>query len=172
MEAASHLYLIALGSNQRHRILGLPAAILEHAVQALELPEIDVFSVSSIIRSRPVGPSQREYANSAALIVSPLLPPALLARLQMIEAHFGRRDIGQKWQRRPLDLDIILWDGGMWADADVCIPHPLFRERDFVLQPAAQIAPEMRDPLTHLTIRQLRFRFLHGKRLDPGGKPA
>jgi len=172
MEAASHLYLIALGSNQPHRTLGPPAAILRHAVDALELPDIDVFSVSSIIRSRPIGPSRREYANAAALILSPLLPPELLTRLQMIERHFGRNDVGQKWQRRPLDLDIILWDGGLWADADVCVPHPLFRNRDFVLGPAAQIAPEMRDPITHLTIKQLRFRFLHGKRVDPGSKRA
>lgn len=164
MKAASHLYLIALGSNLRHPLIGRPRDILAHAIEALELPDIDVFDVAPVMTSRPVGPAQRDFANSAALILSPLMPPQLLARLQSIEAHFGRRRRGGAHGRpRMLDLDIILWDSGFWADSEVTLPHPKFREREFVLRPAAQIAPQMRDPVTGLTIKQLTFRFLHGK---------
>lgn len=172
MQPASHLYLIALGSNRRHPLFGQPTRVLEHAVEALELPDIDVFAVSQIMVSKPVGPSAREYANAAALVLSKLSPPELLAQLKAIEAHFGRRDIGQRWRGRILDLDIVLWDGGCWADECVTVPHPHFRERGFVLTPAAQIAPKMRDPVSGLTMKQLTFRFLHPKRVDPRRQPA
>jgi 2-amino-4-hydroxy-6-hydroxymethyldihydropteridine diphosphokinase len=54
-----------------------------------------------------------------------------------------------------LDLDIILWSGGSFAEAGLIVPHPAFRQRSFVLQPLAAIAPDWRDPLTGLRIRQL-----------------
>ncbi|MEE9434860.1 MAG: 2-amino-4-hydroxy-6-hydroxymethyldihydropteridine diphosphokinase [Sphingorhabdus sp.] len=174
MEAASHLYLIALGSNERCRHLGNPQKIVRHALDALEMPDIDVFVSSPIIPSHPLGPSRREYANAAALIVSPLDPPRLLSRLQAVEAHFGRNRRGQKWRARTLDIDIILWSGGIWTSSSppLAIPHPEFHGRGFVLEPAAKIAGTMRDPLTGLTIRQLHSRFLHPKPLDRRAKPA
>lgn len=113
---------------------------------------------SRIIRSRPLGPSTREYANAAALIRSKLEPPELLGRLKAIEAEFGRRLSGQRWASRVLDLDILLWSGGLWASPGTIVPHPHMRERRFVLGPLAQIAADWREPLTHLTIRQLRTR--------------
>lgn len=172
MKAASHLYLIALGSNQPHHVIGRPAEILRQATAALESPEIDIFSVSKIMRCRPIGPSQREFANCAALLLSPLNPTELLDRLKAIEAHFGRRDMGQNWRARILDIDIILWEGGFWSDNRVTLPHPEFHKRNFVLTPSAEIAPKMRDSATGLTIKQLQYRFLHPKRLDPNENPA
>ena len=95
-----------------------------------------------------------------------LTPPDLLDVLQSVEADFGRRRRGARWRARPLDLDIILWSGGAWASPDLTIPHPLFRERDFVIGPAAQIAPQWRDPVTGLTLRQLAAR-----QRKPGATP-
>lgn len=142
--------------------------VLNEAIAALEMPDIDVFANSPIISSAPIGPSQRIYANAAAIVASPLDPPALLARLHEIEAHFGRERRGQRWRARVLDLDIILWSGGIWAEDNpaLSIPHPAMRSRGFVLAPAAMIAPDWRDPVTGLTIRQLQSRFTRPKPLD------
>ena len=111
-----------------------------------------------IVASRPLGPSLRRYANSTAVIATKLDPDDLLDRLQQIERQFGRKPGGQRWTARVLDLDIVLWSGGPWSSPGLTIPHPLFRERSFVLQPANAIAPTWRDPLTGLTLRQLTAR--------------
>jgi 2-amino-4-hydroxy-6-hydroxymethyldihydropteridine diphosphokinase len=141
---------------------------LAEAITALEMPNIDVFAHSSIINNAAVGPSQRIYANAAAILASPLSPPELLARLHEIEAHFGRERRGQRWRSRVLDLDILLWSGGIWASDNptLSIPHLAMRTRGFVLTPAAMIAPYWRDPVTGLTIRQLQSRFTRPKPLD------
>lgn len=113
----------------------------------------------------PVGPSLRRYANSAAAIETRLDPPSLLTLLKRVEREFGRRPGGRRWTSRVLDLDIVLWSGGAWETRELTIPHPLFRTRDFVLAPAAAAAPDWRDPITGLNLRQLRARLTRGKRL-------
>lgn len=146
--------------------MGAPQRVIAQAVNALEMGDIDVFTHSAIIDSAPMGPSQRRYANSVAIIATSLPPPALLMRLHEIEAHFGRVRRGRPWRARTLDLDILLWSGGIWADDDLDIPHPGLQSRNFVLTPAAMIAPDWRDPVTGLTIRQLQSRFNRPKPLD------
>jgi 2-amino-4-hydroxy-6-hydroxymethyldihydropteridine diphosphokinase len=148
-------YLIALGSNMRHTRHGPPARVIEAALDALDLP---VLARSRIAHSRPVGPSRRTYANAAAIVRTAMDPPDLLAHLKALEATFGRRRAGQRWAARVLDIDIILWSGGIWASAGLGIPHAAFRSRDFVLRPASAIAAEWRDPVTGLTIRHLNAR--------------
>ena len=117
--------------------------------------DLELLASAPIMRSRPLGPSRRRYANSAALITSDLSPRQLLARLQALEFAFGRRRSGQRWSARVLDLDVVLWSGGGWHDAALTIPHPRFRERRFVLVPAMQLAPNWRDPTSGLTLCQL-----------------
>ncbi|WP_340588726.1 2-amino-4-hydroxy-6-hydroxymethyldihydropteridine diphosphokinase [Erythrobacter alti] len=157
-ESQGSQYLIALGSNQRHPGFGSPEAILRHA--ACSIGEIlgDVLATSRIIRSAPVGPSTRQYANGALVVGSDLPPLNMLDGLQMIESQFGRRRVGRRWRARTLDLDIVLWSEGLFASPDLLIPHPMFRQRGFVLGPASEIAPDWRDPVTGLTLRQLRAR--------------
>ena len=130
------------------------------------MPDIDVYAQSPIISSQPVGPSQRMYANAAAVVACPIYPPDMIARLLEIEAHFGRERRGQRWRSRVLDLDIILWSGGIWADDTLTIPHLSMRLRKFVLTPAAMIAPNWRDPISSFTVRQLQSRLLRPKPLD------
>jgi 2-amino-4-hydroxy-6-hydroxymethyldihydropteridine diphosphokinase len=151
-------YLIALGSNRRHHRHGPPERVLLAAFKALGEAGIKLKHAGPVIRSNPLGPSQRRYANSAALVKSKLEPDELLAALKQIERAFGRRRSGQRWGSRVLDLDIVLWSGGAWGSGGLTIPHPRFRERHFVLGPAASIAPAWRDPLTGLTLRQLAYR--------------
>ena len=156
--ATAHRYLIALGSNRRHPRHGSPREVLSAALEQLNGEGLEAAAAAPVIESAPVGPSIRRYANSAVVVATDLEPDELLALLKRIERAFGRRPGGQRWRARVLDLDIVLWSGGPWASADLTVPHPLFRERDFVLDPAAQIAPDWRDPITGLTLRQLRAR--------------
>ena len=124
-----------------------------------------MLAVAPVLTTEPVGPSLRRYANSAAVIETDLGPSDLLARLKRLEREFGRSTRGQRWSSRVLDLDIVLWNGGPFAESHLTVPHRLFRERDFVLAPAVRIAPEWRDPITGLTVRQLRARLTRKNRL-------
>jgi len=144
-------YAIALGSNRRGRH-GSPEREVAAAL-ALLAP----VAISPILRTAPLGPSKRRFANAAAILETHEAPPALLARLKAIERSFGRRR-GRTWAARVIDLDIVLWSGGAWGEPHLTIPHPLFRARDFVLTPLRAIAPEWRDPISGLTIRQLSAR--------------
>ena len=154
----SHHYLIALGSNMRVSGLGPPRRVIAAAIEELADRGLRIVRVSSIITTRPIGPSQRSYANAAALIKSEHLPSQLLALLQSVEQSFGRRRSGQRWRARPLDLDIVMWSGGIWESGDLTIPHREFRRRKFVLGPASEIAPRWRDPVTGLRIEHLHTR--------------
>ena len=151
-------YLIALGSNQRHHRLGSPEQVLAAALLELDRKGIQLVATAKTIRSAPLGPSRRRYANSAALVKSKLDPPEMLVRLKHIETKFGRRRGGQRWAARVLDLDIVRWSGGVWASPGLTVPHPLFRDRSFVLTPAKAIAAAWRDPITGLSLRHLQAR--------------
>ncbi|OYY70000.1 2-amino-4-hydroxy-6-hydroxymethyldihydropteridine diphosphokinase [Sphingomonas sp. 28-63-12] len=145
-------YVIALGSNRPGRH-GRPADELAAALVAIGGVRI----VSPLVMTAPIGPALRRFANQAAIIESSEPPAALLARLKTIEAAFGRRP-GQRWGSRVIDLDIILWSDGVWADGALTVPHIGFRTRRFVLDPLLAIAPDWRDPVTGLTVRQLHYR--------------
>ncbi len=145
-------YLIALGSNRRHGRHGRPEAVLRAA-----LAELGPLAASEVIATPPLGPSRRRFANAAALVATGLAPEAMLDHLQAIERSFGRRR-GRRWGERVLDLDIVLWSGGVWRSPRLTIPHRQFRSRAFVLGPATQIAPGWRDPATGGTLRQLAGR--------------
>lgn len=152
-------YAIALGSNRRTRF-GSPERTLAAAIGALD----GVAAVSPTIMSAPLGPSRRRFANTVAIVESELDPPALLARLNRIEREFGRR-AGRRWGPRALDLDIVLWSGGIWTSPGLAIPHPAFRMRAFVLTPLTALAPGWRDPVTGLTVRQLAARLTRRRAL-------
>ena len=139
------------------------ALTIEEVRKIAELARLgNVLAQSRTITTPPLGPSSRHFANAAALLQTSVEPGELMAALQVIEGAFGPRR-GQPWSSRVLDLDIILWSGGIFADThqSLVIPHPLMRQRSFVLQPAAQIAATWRDPLTGLTIGQLWARTRH-----------
>jgi len=140
-----HRYAIALGSNRRHGRHGAPARILPAAIEALRGEGVAILAVSPIFTTDPVGPSIRAFANAAALIDTPLDPPALLVLLKRIERAFGRRR-GRRWGARVLDLDILLWEGGRWQSRTLTVPHVLLAERRFVLDPLLRIAPLWRLP--------------------------
>ncbi|MEP5937975.1 MAG: 2-amino-4-hydroxy-6-hydroxymethyldihydropteridine diphosphokinase [Erythrobacter sp.] len=158
----SHQYLIALGSNRPTGRDGPPRNVLEGAIEALEDVGLLFHQLSEIIETAPIGPSQRRYANAAAVVETRRDPESMLGLLKGVEGAFGHRR-GQRWGARALDLDIVLWDGGVWNSRELTIPHVSFRERAFVLGPAAQIAADWRDPITGLSVQHLHARLTRPK---------
>ncbi len=155
---AGQRYLIALGSNMRHVRHGPPERVLGAALGELEREGLKILAAAPVIRSAPLGPSRRRYANGAVLVRAKQGPDELLDLLKAIERRFGRTRGGQRWASRVLDLDIVLWSGGAWSSPGLTVPHPAFRQRTFVLAPVLAIAPDWRDPLTALSLRQLHAR--------------
>lgn len=165
-------YVVALGSNRRHHRHGDPRSVVAAAIEALHREkDIKVVAIAPTISTAPIGPAGRSFANGAVLLKSARTPDKLLNRLKKLERAFGRRR-ARRWGPRVLDLDIILWSGGIWADKVLAVPHPAFRRRSFVLDPILRIAPDWRDPCDGLTIRQIRARLLRAKPVDPGNSAA
>jgi 2-amino-4-hydroxy-6-hydroxymethyldihydropteridine diphosphokinase len=132
--------------------------VLQAALERMAREGVKVLATAPVLLTDPIGPSLRRYANSAAVIEAALDPQEMLALAKRLEREFGRRPGGQRWTSRVLDLDLVLWSGGAYVGPGLTIPHPLFRQRAFVLAPAAAVVPRWRDPLTGLTVRQLHAR--------------
>ena len=160
MAGATHLYAVAIGSNRPHGRFGRPIQVVEAAIARLEA-EFGLFDAAPIVLNAAHGGAGRDFANTVALVESPLDPPAMLRRLKAIERKFGRRR-GRRWGPRVLDLDLVLWSGGGFHSRTLAIPHPRLEQRGFVLDPLAAIAPSwpIRGALTarHLAQRLARRR--------------
>jgi 2-amino-4-hydroxy-6-hydroxymethyldihydropteridine diphosphokinase len=157
MTAPLYHYAIGLGSNKRHPRHGAPRGVLTAAFEALNQNGLTLLARSRIINSAPIGPSLRVYANAAALIETAMEPPALLEQLKETESLFGLRR-GQRWSSRVLDLDILLWSGGIWSDAHLNVPHLEMARRNFVMAPLAEICPKWRHPVLSREVFQILSR--------------
>lgn len=145
---------IALGSN-----VGDRAAQVAQALRRLPEAGVAVERVSSLYETEPVG-WRRDgtrptwFLNAVCVGRTTRGPHELLAALQRLEEALGRtREPGLR--PRPLDLDLILYDGRIVRSRDLHVPHPRFRERPFVLLPLREIAPEWPDPVTRRTVAEL-----------------
>lgn len=154
---ASHIYAIALGSNQPRSRTLTPHRLVEKAMERLSHKPFAAHACSKVIETAPLGPSRRRYANACMIIETRLGPPELLEKLHKLERKAGRKR-HRTWGARTLDLDIILWSGGMWGSNDLIIPHHAYRMRSFVLKPMAEVAPHWRDPMNGLSPRHLLAR--------------
>jgi 2-amino-4-hydroxy-6-hydroxymethyldihydropteridine diphosphokinase len=136
------LAYIALGAN-----LGDPATTVNAAFTALgELPQTRLLATSALYRTTPVGiAEQPEFVNAAAAIDTTLAPEALLDALLAIEQRFGRIR-AERNGPRTLDLDILLYDDLTLATPRLTLPHPRLHLRAFVLQPLADLAPDLAIP--------------------------
>ena len=144
--------LLGLGSNLGDRDANLVAALdrLE------EDNALSVVAMSRIRTTSPVGgPPQPDYRNAAALADTHLPPEKLLAAMQRAEASVGRRRGGERWGAREVDVDLLLYGDEVIDEPDLTVPHPRMAQRRFVLEPAAEIAPDMVHPASGRTMREL-----------------
>ncbi len=105
-----------------------------------------------------MGPvAQDAFLNAAALLRTTLSPQVLLEELLRIEREQGRvRDL--RWGPRTLDLDLITYGDLVLNEPGLSLPHPRMRERRFVLEPLAMIAPDLRVPPDHVRVQDLLAR--------------
>jgi len=150
---------IALGSN-----LGDRRAHLDFAVSRLSTSFSNV-RVSSYHETEPVDMpgSPSAFLNAAAVADTAMPAHEILDLLMSIERERGRERPFQN-ASRTLDLDLILLGNVVLNDKALTVPHPRFRERLFVLDPLAEIAPELVDPVTGKTIADLRAALAHRHR--------
>ena len=142
---------IAIGSNLGNR----EAAVAFAATRLSNL--LSDFRLSDVVETWPVGEGtddQNLYLNAVAIGDTDLSARAILDALLEIERDFGR-ERPFKNAARTLDLDLILLGDDMVSEKGLEVPHPRFRERFFVLGPLAEIAPDLRDPVSGLTVGQL-----------------
>jgi 2-amino-4-hydroxy-6-hydroxymethyldihydropteridine diphosphokinase len=134
---------IGLGSN-----LNEPVRQLEEALQLLKaLPSTRLVRHSSLYRTAPYGGvSQPDFVNAVAAVLTQLRAPALLRELQKIEKARGRKRGAVRWGPRILDLDLLVYSGDLINERDLIVPHPGIAERNFVLLPLLEIAPDLRIP--------------------------
>jgi 2-amino-4-hydroxy-6-hydroxymethyldihydropteridine diphosphokinase len=129
-----------------------------HLVAALEalgrIDDVAVLRCSSLYDSAPVGPPQPRYLNAAVALACGLAPCRLLAILQHIERELGRQP-GERWGPRPIDLDILLWEGRVVAEARLQIPHLELHKRRFALEPLCEIAPDAVHPMLGKSVQAL-----------------
>ena len=141
---------LSLGSN-----IGDRETNLRSATEQLESPALHVLRMSPVYETEPVGyTDQRWFLNLVVEAETDLFPLQLLARIQKIERALGRvRTVPNG--PRTIDIDILLHGRAVVHSATLEIPHPRMAERRFVLAPLADLAPDLRHPVTRQTVRQM-----------------
>ena len=130
---------VGLGSN-----LGNPRdRVLEAGERLREIPGTRRVLLSRLYRSSPLGPvAQPDFVNAAAALLTQLDPEALLEALQGIESAMGRPAKRERWGPRVIDLDLLALGQERRAGPGLTLPHPGIVDRNFVLYPLAEIAPD------------------------------
>ena len=134
---------VGLGSN-----LGDPRDALRRAIEALRsLPDTRLIKASPLYRTVPFGPvEQGAFINAVAGVVTRQSPTDLLRRLRALERQLGRAESRVRWGPREIDLDLLVHGESTITGDELTLPHPGIPERDFVLYPLRDIAPELHIP--------------------------
>ena len=142
---------IALGSN-----LGDKEKNLRRALLLLTQQGVEVVRVSSFLSTEPYGVTdQPQFLNAVACVRTSLAPLALLDVLLATELAMGRVRL-RHWGERNIDLDLLLYEDVVLDMPRLRLPHPDMQNRDFVLLPLAEIAPELKHPTLQKTIYELK----------------
>lgn len=133
---------IGLGSNMGDRM-----ALLGRALDGIDgLEGTDVLAVSNVVESEPWGVTRQPlFVNAVACIDTDLSPEALLAVAKGLEARLGRVS-GERYGPRAIDIDILLYGEEERESAALTLPHPRLAERQFVVAPLLEVAPDIRLP--------------------------
>ena len=150
-----HTAYIALGSN-----LGDKEENLRRALELLEEHGVEVVKVSTFICTEPYGVTdQPQFLNAVCQVRTSLEPLALLHTLLGIEQEMGRVRL-RHWGERNIDLDLLLYEDVVMDTPELKLPHPDMQNRDFVLLPLFEIAPELIHPVLRKNIRELKEKFI------------
>ena len=168
MTSEETIAYIGIGSNLGDKISNCGSAI----EQMSQLPGCQVFARSSLFKTEPEGVTEQDwYINCVSKLMTALSPFQLIQALLSIERAMGRRR-RRRWEARIIDLDILLFGQEIIRSRDLVIPHPLFHERRFVLEPLAQLAPHLMHPVLKVTIRQLLNGLPRGPSVELVGEVA
>ncbi len=141
---------LSLGSN-----IGDRAENLRLAMERLEESDVRVLRCSRIYETEPVDYlDQAWFLNQVVEAETTLFPLQLLSRTGRIERELGRKRTVKKGPRT-IDIDILFYAAAVIETPRLEIPHPRIAERRFVLAPLAELAPELRHPVTHQSLRQM-----------------
>lgn len=150
------VYAVGLGSNIEPRLDYLRTALLRLNKFGAILAE------STWHETLPEGfESSDLFLNGMVLLETHLAPDELWSELARIELDLGRVRSALGPRSRTLDLDLILWSGGVWVSDDVILPHPRMHMRKFVLEPLAEIAADWVHPELHQTVEELAKSLRH-----------
>jgi len=151
---ADNLTIVALGSN-----VGDSHSILLRAMERLEGLSARPLLKSSLWQTTPVNcpPGSPMFLNAVVGLVAQLTetPESLLEKLLQMEKDFGRKSKNIPNEPRRLDLDLITFGNATRASKDLTLPHPRAQERQFVLQPLSEIAPDLVLPGQRQTVAEL-----------------
>lgn len=140
---------IAIGSNLGERLFFLRSALEDIK------PYIGITAVSRIYETPPAYVTdQPPFLNACLIGTAHLAPLALLWSLKYVEGQLGRQPTF-RYGPRVIDLDLIFFGTDIITDPELTIPHPRLAEREFVLRPLADIAPNWKHPLSGLTIQEM-----------------
>jgi 2-amino-4-hydroxy-6-hydroxymethyldihydropteridine diphosphokinase len=144
---------IALGSNLGDRRAHIDSAVASLGAILADLQVSRVFETEPVDAVGPQGP----FLNAAVAGEFEGEAPGLLTALLTLEREHGR-ERPHAGAARTLDLDLIFFGDARVDEPGLAVPHPRFRERRFVLEPLAEVAPDWRDPVTGLTVVDLLAR--------------
>lgn len=140
---------LGLGSNKGRRKARLEAAIEDLGGSLVDL------RVGGLYESEAVSPvRQPPFLNTAVVGDTELSPEQLLAVAKALELDAGRMREG-RWGPRPLDIDILIYGNLVRSDAELVLPHPCLRRREFALRPLADVAPDLEVPPDSIRVRTL-----------------
>jgi 2-amino-4-hydroxy-6-hydroxymethyldihydropteridine diphosphokinase len=146
----SKIVYLSLGSN-----LGDREQMLRQALERLAAAGLRILRVSSIRETEPVDVlDQPRFLNLVAEAETDLFPRQLLARTQRVELELGRKRLRPKGPRT-IDIDILLYGDAVIDSPELTVPHPRMAQRRFVLEPLAELAPDLRHPVTRRTVREM-----------------
>jgi 2-amino-4-hydroxy-6-hydroxymethyldihydropteridine diphosphokinase len=134
---------IGVGSN----LAGPRTQVVSACARLAQLSATRVVLTSRLYGSRPFGPvTQPDFVNAVVGVLTQLEPAALLAELHAIESAMGRPALRERWGPRVIDLDLLAYGCERRSEEALTLPHAGIVERNFVLYPLAEIAPDLELP--------------------------